>query len=161
MASHSEKHQYEIVTGPLLPLQAADALIHTRETIINVAVKHGLKATFAPRVYMSSPGSAAHTHISVHSLNGPQKPVDALSAVESSFLAGVLKHLPAMTAVTLPTPASYKRVMDGVSHFTDMEHRIVIYTHLSGSFWRHFCLLGDGEPGGSCQIDQRQVSRLA
>lgn len=107
--------QYEIVTGPLLPLEAADALIHTRETIINVAVKHGLKATFAPRVYMSSPGSAAHTHISVHSLNGPQKPIDALSAVEASFIAGVLKHLPAMAAVTLPTPASYKRVMDGVA----------------------------------------------
>lgn len=107
--------QYEIVTGPLLPLEAADALIHTRETIINVAVKHGLKATFAPRVYMSSPGSAAHTHISVHSLNGLQKPVDTLSAVESSFVAGVLKHLPAMTLVALPTPASYKRVMDGVA----------------------------------------------
>ncbi|KAK0191284.1 hypothetical protein F5146DRAFT_1047990 [Armillaria mellea] len=98
--------QYEIVTGPLLPLEAADALIYTRETIINVAVKHGLKATFAPRVYMSSPGSAAHTHIS---------PVDALSAVEASFMAGILKHLPAMALVTLPTPASYKRVMDGVA----------------------------------------------
>ncbi|KAK0206204.1 hypothetical protein DFS33DRAFT_1372595 [Desarmillaria ectypa] len=89
--------QYEIVTSPLLPLEAVDALIHTRETIINVAVKHGLKATFALCVYMSSLGSAAHTHIS------------------SSFMVGVLKHLPAMMAVTLPTPASYKRVMNGVA----------------------------------------------
>ena len=42
--------QYEIVTGPLPPLQAADALVHTRETIYNIASRHGLRATLAPRV---------------------------------------------------------------------------------------------------------------
>ena len=46
--------QYEIVTGPLPPLQAADALIHTRETIYNIANKHGLRATLAPRVFLDS-----------------------------------------------------------------------------------------------------------
>ena len=53
---HSEgaSGQYEIVTGPLLPLQAADALIHTRETIYNIARKHGLKATLAPRIFLDS-----------------------------------------------------------------------------------------------------------
>ena len=42
---HSEAApgQYEIVTGPLPPLQAADALIHTRETMYNIASKHGLR----------------------------------------------------------------------------------------------------------------------
>ncbi|SJL03811.1 uncharacterized protein ARMOST_07168 [Armillaria ostoyae] len=106
--------QYEVVTGPLLPLQAADALIHTRETIVNVAVKYGLRATFAPRVYMTSAGSAAHTHISIHSVAGGPKVSGSLSSLESSFLASVLKHLPAMAAITLPIPASYKRVADGV-----------------------------------------------
>lgn len=42
--------QYEVVTGPLPPLDAADALVHTRETIYNIASKHGLRATFAPRL---------------------------------------------------------------------------------------------------------------
>ena len=53
---HSEgaSGQYEIVTGPLLPLQAADALIHTRETIYNIARKHNLKATLAPRIFLDS-----------------------------------------------------------------------------------------------------------
>ena len=46
--------QYEVVTGSLGPLQAADTLVHTRETIYNVASKHGLRATFALRVYMDS-----------------------------------------------------------------------------------------------------------
>lgn len=46
--------QYEIVTGPLPPLQACDALVTTREIILNVAAKHGLRATLAPRVFGSS-----------------------------------------------------------------------------------------------------------
>ena len=43
--------QYEIVTGPLSPLQAADALVYSREVIYNIANKHKLRATFAPRVF--------------------------------------------------------------------------------------------------------------
>jgi hypothetical protein len=43
--------QYEIITGPLPPLEAADAVVFTRETIINIAAKHGLHATFSPRVF--------------------------------------------------------------------------------------------------------------
>ena len=53
---HSEAApgQYEVVTGPLPPLQAVDALVHTRETIFNIASKHGLRATLAPRVFSDS-----------------------------------------------------------------------------------------------------------
>jgi glutamine synthetase len=46
--------QYEVITGPLSPLKAADALVHTREIIYNIANKHGLRATLAPRVYKNS-----------------------------------------------------------------------------------------------------------
>jgi glutamine synthetase len=43
----------------------------------------------------------------------PPAAVDELSSTESSFLAGILKHLPALCALTLPTAASYARVVDG------------------------------------------------
>lgn len=43
--------QYEVVTGPLSPLQAADALVYSREVIYNIANKHKLRATFAPKVF--------------------------------------------------------------------------------------------------------------
>lgn len=108
--------QYEVVTGPLGPLQAADALVHTRETIYNVASKHGLRATFAPRVYMDSCGSAAHTHISIHSSSSPPTSPSSspnLTSLEASFLAGLLTHLPSLTILTLPLSASYKRMVDG------------------------------------------------
>lgn len=46
--------QYEVVTGPLPPLEAADALVHTREVITNIASQHGLRATLAPRVFLDN-----------------------------------------------------------------------------------------------------------
>ncbi|KAJ7575129.1 hypothetical protein C8J56DRAFT_901585 [Mycena floridula] len=105
--------QYEVVTGPLTPLEAADALVLTREIIVQVSAKHGLRATFAPRPFITSAGSSTHGHISVHT-KGEEKTAEQLSPSEASFLAGVLDHLPAIAAFTLPIPASYKRVADGV-----------------------------------------------
>ncbi|KIK60795.1 hypothetical protein GYMLUDRAFT_243963 [Collybiopsis luxurians FD-317 M1] len=112
---HSEAApgQYELVSGPLTPLDAADQVVFVHELVQNLAAKHGLHATFAPRPFMNSAGSAAHIHISVHR-ESENKPMDNLSPTESSFLAGILDHLPALPVITLPTPASYKRVADGV-----------------------------------------------
>ncbi|KAJ7142135.1 hypothetical protein C8R43DRAFT_892199 [Mycena crocata] len=106
--------QYEIVTGPLPPLEAADALVHTRETIYNIASKHGLRATLAPRIHDYSGGSATHAHISVHSTNKDVHKGMAFTDLESWFLAGLLKNFQAALAFSLPLPASYQRVADGI-----------------------------------------------
>ncbi|KAF8157069.1 hypothetical protein B0H34DRAFT_798390 [Crassisporium funariophilum] len=115
---HSEAApgQYEVVTGPLSPLQAVDALIHTRETIYNIASKHGLRATLAPRVYMDNCGTGCHSHFSVHTTSGTPRPSSHtnLNQLEASFLAGVLEHLPELTLLAVPISASYKRMVDGV-----------------------------------------------
>ncbi|KAK7059078.1 hypothetical protein VNI00_001702 [Paramarasmius palmivorus] len=114
---HSEAApgQYEVVSGPLSPLDAADQVVFVRELVVNLAAKHGLHATFAPRPFMGTAGSSAHVHISVHRRGvGADKPLNEMSKDEAMFLAGVLEHLPAIPAITLPTPASYKRVADGV-----------------------------------------------
>ncbi|THU98780.1 glutamine synthetase/guanido kinase [Dendrothele bispora CBS 962.96] len=107
--------QYEVVTGPLTPLACADAAIFTRETISDIAAKHGLRATFAPRVYMDSCGSSSHVHLSVHSTSSSSEAASPgrLTATEESFLSTLLEHLPSITHLTLPIPASYKRVQDG------------------------------------------------
>jgi len=116
--------QYEIITGPLPPSEAADAVVFTRETIINIAAKHGLHATFSPRVFSNNCGSAAHTHISVHPTpQPPAKPATAnpntnkkttMTPLERSFLQSLLEKLPSSTAFTLPTAASYDRIKDGI-----------------------------------------------
>ncbi|OCH86577.1 FLU1-II protein [Obba rivulosa] len=112
--------QFEVVTGPLPPLEAADALVFTRQTIYNVTNKHGYRATFAPRLHKDNCGSAAHMHLSVHSSRpSPASRADAsraptLSPTERSFLQSLLTHLPAVCALTLPTRASYARMVDGI-----------------------------------------------
>ncbi|KAF8265800.1 glutamine synthetase/guanido kinase [Lactarius quietus] len=123
---HSEAApgQYEIVTGPLTPLEAADAVAFTRETIVNIAAKYELRATFAPRVYADSCGSGAHTHVSIHptaqpSANPPPANPNTnkdttLTPLERSFLQSLLENLPSSTAFTLPTAASYDRVRDDI-----------------------------------------------
>ncbi|TCD61518.1 hypothetical protein EIP91_008299 [Steccherinum ochraceum] len=116
--------QYEVITGPLTPLQAADAVIYTRETIYNVASKYGLRATFAPRI-RSGAFTGAHTHLSVHDIdpqahNGEPNPYKnasfghTLPSTERSFLQGILTALPSVLPLTYPTPFSYDRVQDGM-----------------------------------------------
>jgi len=109
--------QYEVVTGPLPAMEAVDVLIHTRETIFNVANKYGLRATFVPRPFSEYNGTASHVHISIHSPknNQPSSVHPNLSHIESAFLSGVLQNLPGITLFALPTTASYKRMVDGVS----------------------------------------------
>ncbi|KAK1230790.1 hypothetical protein PQX77_006104 [Marasmius sp. AFHP31] len=58
--------QYEVVSGPLSPLDTADQIIFTRELITNIPSKHSLHATFPPRPFEGTAGSAAHIHIFIH-----------------------------------------------------------------------------------------------
>lgn len=100
--------QWEFPLPAFEPVKAVDVLFKTRDVIRNVAKKHGLKATCYPRPFATSPGSANHAHFSV---NGPG---DTVARCESPFLAGVLEHLPAIMAFTLPIEESYARVGAGV-----------------------------------------------
>lgn len=96
--------QYEIATGPLSPLESVDALYHTRETIVNIASKYDVRATFHPKPLDGQAGTAAHTHMSI---SPPTLEND------EGFFSGVLDNLRAVCALTLPNPASYDRLKDG------------------------------------------------
>lgn len=100
--------QWEFPQPAFEPLKAVDNLYKARDIIRNIARKHGLKATLYPRPYNFAPGSASHAHFSV---NGPG---DTVEKYADSFLAGVLEHLPAILAFTLPIEESYQRVMAGI-----------------------------------------------
>ncbi|KAI0089339.1 FLU1-II [Irpex rosettiformis] len=118
--------RFKLITRPLPPVQAADALVFITETIRSIAFKRGYLAThlatFTPSLYEEHPGSGLHAHISVHEINdptaNPKSPRDdqilapTLSDTVRSFLQGMLTHLPALCALTLPTSASYARVVD-------------------------------------------------
>jgi len=95
-------------------LRGADALVHTREVIYNIAAKHGLACHFRTTNIHERCRKVQHTtNISVHSVMS-RKIISNYQTVEKSFLAGIMIHLPSLPALTLPIPASYKRVKDGV-----------------------------------------------
>ncbi|KAG9288294.1 hypothetical protein G9A89_021325 [Geosiphon pyriformis] len=114
---HSEScdGQFELVTGPYPALESVDKLVLTRSTISGVAAKHGMKATFIPKFLADQAGTGAHLHLSLNSEKPlpPSDNLNGLSSLDESFIAGVLKHIRALSALTLPTSHSYTRQVDG------------------------------------------------
>lgn len=108
---HSEAGagQYEFVLPPLPAVQAVDALVQARQVVHQIAATHGLRATLHP-MPIKGVGTAAHAHISLNALDeadpGPSE------EAEMAFFAGVMKHLEAVCAFTLPEAVSYDRVID-------------------------------------------------
>jgi glutamine synthetase len=79
-----------------------------------VSRRHGLRVSFAPEYLADSVGNGGHLHLScwrggVNLHAGGEGPYGMTAAAES-FTAGVLARLPALTAVTAPSPASYLRL---------------------------------------------------
>jgi glutamine synthetase len=95
-------------------LAAADRQIVFRETVRAIARKHNLIASFLPKIFIDQAGSGSHIHFSLWQ-NGknitPHPDKDGLSPLASHFVAGLLTHLPALMAITTPTPNSYKRIL--------------------------------------------------
>lgn len=105
--------QLEISLSAKAPLDAVDANVAARLGIHALAKRHGLRASFSP-AFAGPMGNGGHIHLSVW--RGGQNlcaggPLDAgLHADAASFLAGMLRELPAITAVGAPTVASYLRL---------------------------------------------------
>ncbi|MFE5393806.1 glutamine synthetase family protein [Streptomyces sp. NPDC056568] len=106
--------QFEISVGALDPVAAADRSVLVRQTIRAVARRHGLRVSFAPAVLGQGVGNGGHLHLSawrdgrnLHA-GGPGR--YGMTADAESFVAGVLDHLPALTALTAPSPASRLRL---------------------------------------------------
>ncbi len=119
-ASHHEvaEGQYEINFEYESALTTADNIATFRTVVRAIAAQHDLHATFMPKPIAKINGSGMHTHISLFDENGNNAFHDEsdefnLSETAHSFLAGVLEHAPAITAIANPTVNSYKRLVPG------------------------------------------------
>jgi len=106
--------QHEITVGYTHALQAADNQIIYRETVHAVTAPYNLKASFLPVIFSDKAGSGCHLHVSLwkdqqNVLPDPKRPGE-LSGISQAFIAGVLFHLPALMALTTPSPNSYRRI---------------------------------------------------
>lgn len=106
--------QQEMTIRPAGPLAAADRQIVFRETVRGIAGRHGLIASFLPKLFAERAGNGCHLNLSLQrggiAATGDPDRADALSPETRAFMAGILAHLPGLAAVTLASSNSYRRI---------------------------------------------------
>jgi glutamine synthetase len=119
-SSHHEvaEGQHEISFKYDDGLGTADNIATFRSVVRATAEKNDVHATFMPKPIAHINGSGMHTHLSLFTTDGENAFHDDddefnLSETAKQFVAGILDHAPAVTAVANPTVNSYKRLVPG------------------------------------------------
>ncbi len=107
--------QFEVTCAPADALIAADRAVAIREITREVARNLGWRASFAPKTAPDAVGNGVHIHFSFADAKGKPATYDrakpgGLSDKAGAFCAGVLRHLPALTALTAASVPSYYRL---------------------------------------------------
>lgn len=118
-ASHHEvaPAQHEINFKYSEALETADRIMTYKLTVKSIAKRHGLYASFMPKPKYGVCGSGMHINMSL--IKGDKNAfVDeedelGLSDVAYGFIAGIMEHIRAMSAITNPIVNSYKRLVPG------------------------------------------------
>lgn len=119
-----EVHHHEVATAGQTEIdmkrttltKMADNYLVYKYVTKNVAKKNGKTVTFMPKPIFGDNGSGMHVH---QSLWKSGKPLFAgngyagLSEMAMYYIGGLLKHAPALCAITNPTTNSYKRLVPG------------------------------------------------
>jgi len=117
--SHHEvaPSQHEIDLRYAEALTMADHAMTYRLVVKQIAMKHGVYATFMPKPIFKQNGSGMHTHQSLFkgNKNAFFDPKDEfhLSKLAKSYIAGILKHSKEITSITSQWVNSYKRLVPG------------------------------------------------
>jgi glutamine synthetase len=117
--SHHEvaTSQHEIDMRYTDALTMADSVMTYRLVVKQVALSHGVYATFMPKPVFGINGSGMHVHQSLFK-DGKNAFFEAkdpyyLSKAAKCYIAGLLKHAPEITSVTSQWVNSYKRLVPG------------------------------------------------
>jgi len=107
--------QYEINYKFDDALAAADRFMLFKLTAHAIAEQHGAVFSCMPKPFAGAPGSGLHFHISITDEQGRAVFTDTIDALQLSaqgygFVAGLLQHADALTALCAPTVNSYKRL---------------------------------------------------
>ncbi len=117
--SHHEvaPSQHEIDLRYMDALAMADAAMTYRLTVKEIAIKHGVYATFMPKPLFGQNGSGMHTHQSLFKgdRNAFFDPKDVchLSETGKRYIAGLLAHAREICSVVAQWVNSYKRLVPG------------------------------------------------
>ncbi len=119
-----EKQHHEVATAGQAEIDMrydtltnmADKMMMYKYIIKNVARRHGKTVTLMPKPLFQDNGSGMHTHQSIWKEGKPLfagKEYAGISQLCLWYIGGVLKHAPALAAITNPTTNSYKRLTPG------------------------------------------------
>ena len=119
-----EKHHHEVATAGQAEIDLrfdslvsmADKMMMYKYVTKNVARRYGKTVTFMPKPLFGDNGSGMHTHQSIWKEGKPLfagKEYAGVSQMCLHYIGGVLKHAPALAAITNPTTNSYKRLTPG------------------------------------------------
>lgn len=118
-ASHHEvaPGQHEIDFKYADAVRTADNIATFRFVVRTIALQHGLHASFMPKPIMGVNGSGMHLHMSLFK-DGKNAFFDTdapngIAPVCMHFIAGLLEHAKAYTAICNPLVNSYKRLVPG------------------------------------------------
>ncbi len=105
--------QIEINAGPTDAMTAADNAALFKSIVKQVAVQHGLRATFMPKPWADLSGSGMHVHTSldVDRTNAFASCEEGIpNELMSAWLGGLLEHASALTLLGAPTTNGPKRI---------------------------------------------------
>jgi len=97
-------------------VRMADQIFLYKYIVKNVARRRGRTATFMPKPILGDAGSGMHVHVSLWKEGHPLfsgTGYAGLSEMGMHAIGGILRHAPALLALTNPTTNSYKRLVPG------------------------------------------------
>lgn len=100
--------QLELSIAAADPVTAADLQLLARQTLHAAAHRHGLRLSFAPLPAQATAGNGWHVHSSLW-----RGGANLLADGPGGYVAGLLRDLPAVAAVTAPSLGSLARLRPG------------------------------------------------
>jgi len=106
------------IEGWFAPLpRTADHAVLAKYILFNLAHRHGLRLTFMPKPLYDNAGNGLHLHMYLRDEQGRNlfdgDAYAGLTDLAGSFIGGILRHAPALCALTNPSTNSYKRLVPG------------------------------------------------
>jgi glutamine synthetase len=119
-----ERHHHEVATAGQCEInyrfnelvRAGDEMTIFKYIVKNTALKHQKTVTFMPKPLYGDNGSGMHVHFSLWKKGQNLMYGDGYAGLSDTALyviGGLLKHAPALVAITNPTTNSYKRLVPG------------------------------------------------
>lgn len=97
--------------------EMGDRTMKLKNLLNNCAVKHNKTVTFMPKPFAFECGSSQHIHIQLKKKDNyiffQKGGYSDLSDTALHAIAGIMKHLPAITAIANPSTNSYRRLVPG------------------------------------------------